>query len=208
PPDPARPDLLAPDPSGPDLAWPAAPLKLVVSGPVGAGKTTFVQTLSQTPVVATEAQASEDIGKTNTTVAFDFGTLHLAGQELHLYGTPGQDRFSFMWEVLCEGALGLVLLVAGDRPQDFAHARTILDFITTRIAVPFLVGVTRQDQPRVWDPADVALYFGLPVAQVMGLNATDPQQAREVLARLLELTLSPEGLLPAGAGAPAVERTF
>lgn len=174
---------------------PQAPLKLVVSGPVGAGKTTFVQTLSQTPVVATEAEASEDIGKTNTTVAFDFGTLHLDGQELHLYGTPGQDRFSFMWEVLCEGALGLVLLVAGDRPQDFAHARGILDFITSRIPVPFLVGVTRQDQDRVWDPADVALYFGLPQEQVVGLNATDPAQAREVLAHLLELTLSPQPAL-------------
>ena len=89
------------------------PMKLVISGPVGAGKTTFVQTLSETEVVATEAEASEDIGKKYTTVAFDFGTLNLDGQELLLYGTPGQDRFDFMWDVLCEGALGLTLLVAG-----------------------------------------------------------------------------------------------
>ena len=154
----------------------------------------LVQTLSQTPVVATEAQASEDIGKANTTVAFDFGTLRLDGQELHLYGTPGQDRFSFMWEVLCEGALGLLLLVAGDRPQDFAHARNILDFITSRVPVPFLVGVTRQDLPRVWAPADVALYFGLPETQVVGLNATDPQGARLLLARLLERQLAAPAL--------------
>lgn len=173
------------------MTAPHAPLKLVVSGPVGAGKTTFVQTLSQTPVVATEAEASEDIGKANTTVAFDFGTLHLGGQELHLYGTPGQDRFSFMWEVLCEGALGLVLLVAGDRPQDFLHARNILEFITSRVPVPFLVGVTRQDQPRVWQPADVALYFDLPEPQVVGLNATDSGDAQALLAHLLELTLQP-----------------
>ncbi|WP_139806755.1 GTP-binding protein [Deinococcus hopiensis] len=177
-----------------------APLKLVVSGPVGAGKTTFVQTLSQTPVVATEAEASEDIGKRNTTVAFDFGTLNLGGHELHLYGTPGQDRFSFMWEVLCEGALGLVLLVAGDRPQDFLAARNILEFITSRIPVPFLVGVTHQDQPRVWQPEDVALYFGLPEHQAVGINATDLQQSQLLLTRLLELTLaSPSVLNPAAA---------
>ncbi|ADV65977.1 GTP-binding protein [Deinococcus maricopensis] len=166
------------------------PLKLVVSGPVGAGKTTFVQTLSETAVVATEAEASEDIGKVHTTVAMDFGTLTLEGQTLHLYGTPGQDRFDFMWDVLCEGALGLALLLAGDRPQDFAPARHILDHITSRYALPFVVGVTRQDQPRVWLPEGVALYFGVPSAQVLGINATDPDSARTLLIALLERTLA------------------
>ena len=88
------------------------PLKLVISGPVGAGKTAFVKSLSETEVVETDELASEDIGKTMTTVAFDFGTLNLDGQPIHLFGTPGQDRFDFMWDMLCEGALGLILLVA------------------------------------------------------------------------------------------------
>lgn len=168
-----------------------APLKLVVSGPVGAGKTTFVQSLSETPVIATEAEASEDIGKTHTTVAFDFGTLELAGYTIHLYGTPGQDRFDFMWEVLCEGALGLALLVSGEAPQDFLHARNILEFITSRIPVPFIVGVTHQDLPEVWSPADVAAYFDLPEEQVVGVNASDPNSARALLAQLLSLALEP-----------------
>ncbi len=169
-----------------------APLKLVISGPVGAGKTTFVQTLSETEVVSTEADATEDIGKATTTVAFDFGTLNIDGQELHLYGTPGQDRFDFMWDVLCEGALGLVLLVAGNKPQDFLHARHILEFITSRNPVPFVVGVTRQDLPDVWAPQDVAAYFDLPVGQVMGLQATQAVSARNVLIRLLESQLAKE----------------
>lgn len=165
------------------------PMKLVISGPVGAGKTTFVQALSETEVISTEADATEDIGKPTTTVAFDFGTLNLDGQELHLYGTPGQDRFDFMWDVLCEGALGLILLVAGNKPQDFLHARHILEFITSRNPVPFIVGVTRQDLPNVWNPADVAAYFDLPATQVMGLIATDPNNSRGILIRLLEENL-------------------
>ena len=89
------------------------PLKLVVSGPVGAGKTTFIQSLSEIPVVDTDEIATEDIGKEKTTVAMDFGMFTLDGIPMFMFGTPGQDRFDFMWEVLCEGALGLILLVSG-----------------------------------------------------------------------------------------------
>ncbi|NJK46351.1 MAG: ATP/GTP-binding protein [Pleurocapsa sp. SU_196_0] len=162
------------------------PLKLVVSGPVGAGKTTFIGSLSEIPVVNTDELASEDIGKDTTTVALDFGVLTLDDVPVHLFGTPGQDRFDFMWEILCEGALGLLVLVAGDRPQDFPHARRIMEFITSRIAVPFLVGVTRQDLPRVWDPEEVAGYFALEPHQVIGINATSPTSSLLAMVRLLE----------------------
>lgn len=165
------------------------PFKVVVAGPVGAGKTTFIRSLSETEAVDTDELASEDIGKETTTVALDFGTLTIDGIAIHLFGTPGQDRFDFMWEVLCEGALGLLLLVSGAHPQQFSQARGILEFITSRIPVPFLVGVTRQDLPRVWDPEEVADYFGLPVQQVVGLNATAQSESATLLAGLLELIL-------------------
>ena len=162
------------------------PLKLVISGPVGAGKTTFVQSLSEIPVVNTDELASEDIGKTMTTVALDFGMLTLDGIPVHLFGTPGQDRFDFMWEILCEGALGLLVLVAGNRPQDFPNARKIMEFITSRVPVPFLVGVTRQDLDKVWEPEDVANYFDLAPHQVIGVNATSPTSSLLAMVRLLE----------------------
>lgn len=163
------------------------PLKLVISGPVGAGKTTFISSLSEIPVVETDELASEDIGKERTTVALDFGLLTLDGVPIHLFGTPGQERFDFVWDILVEGALGLVLLVAGDSPRDFPKARHILEYLTSRHPVPFVVGVTRQDLPRVWAPEDVADYFGLPHEQVVGLNATSPTSSALALIRMLEL---------------------
>ncbi len=163
------------------------PLKIVISGPVGSGKTTFVQSLSEIPVVNTDENSTENIGKDNTTVALDFGLLTLDGIPIHVFGTPGQERFDFMWEILCEGALGFLMLVPGDRPQDFSHARRILEFITSRISIPFLVVVTRQDLPRVWNPKDVATYFKLNLGHVMGIDATNADSALDAVIRLLEL---------------------
>ncbi len=162
------------------------PLKLLVIGPVGAGKTTFIQSLSETPVVETDELASEDIGKERTTVALDFGTLSLDGVPINLWGTPGQERFNFMWDLLAEGALGMVLLVPGDNPRDFPKARMILEYVSSRHPVPFIVGVTRQDLPKVWNPEDVADYFELNQDQVVGINAHSTTSAVLTLIQLLE----------------------
>ncbi len=174
------------------------PLKIVVSGPVGSGKSTFIRTLSETEVVDTDALASEAIGKALTTVAMDYGTLRLDGQLLYLFGTPGQERFDFMWDVLTQGALGLVLLVRGDQPDDFPQARRQLDYLLSQQSVPYVVGVTRQDRPPVWGPGEVALYMGQPPERVVGLDATNPRSAVTPLLRLLELMLEADASTSTG----------
>lgn len=89
-------------------------LKIVFSGPMGAGKTQAIRSLSDIEVVTTEV-LNTDIGvnsKESTTVGMDYGELHLdGGAVIGLYGTPGQERFNFMWPVLVQGALGLVILI-------------------------------------------------------------------------------------------------
>ncbi|MDR2216082.1 MAG: ATP/GTP-binding protein [Nevskiaceae bacterium] len=163
------------------------PLKVVVSGPVGAGKSTFIRTLSQTEVVDTDERSSENIGKTHTTVALDFGQIDLGDYLIHLFGTPGQTRFDFMWDILSEGALGLLLLVACDRPGDFPHARRILEFVTSRQSVPFIVVSTRNDvAEKAWQPADIAAYFDLPLEQVIAINAENVDSAKRALIRLMQ----------------------
>lgn len=163
------------------------PIKLVVAGPVGAGKTTFIQLLSEIDVVETEEIATEAIGKKTTTVAMDFGSMTIEGQPIHLFGTPGQERFNFMWDVLCEGAHGLLFLVAGNKPEDFSHARRILEFITSQVPIPFLVGVTRLDLDRVWSPGDVADYLEIPSHLATAFNATDYDHCTEILYELFDI---------------------
>jgi len=163
------------------------PLKVIITGPVGAGKSTLIRTLSETEVVDTDAIATEDIGKATTTVALDHGTMHLDGHLVHLFGTPGQERFDFMWEILSKGALGILLMVRADRPDSFPKARNILDFIVSRAPVPHVVGVTHLDQPKVWKPEEISLFLGTPLERVVGFDPRKPEEAVRPIARLLEL---------------------
>ena len=92
--------------------------KIIFSGPVGAGKTTAIAAVSDIPPVTTETQPTDETKdlKATTTIAMDYGVLRLDGDErLHLYGTPGQSRFSFMRDILAEGAIGVILLVTNTR---------------------------------------------------------------------------------------------
>ena len=90
--------------------------KVLIAGPVGVGKTTATRSASDVPVLHTEARPSDAVRalKAGTTVAMDFGVLRLdAARLVHLYGTPGQRRFDFMWDILSSGGAGVVVLVDG-----------------------------------------------------------------------------------------------
>lgn len=124
--------------------------KLVFAGPVGSGKTTAIQSLSDIDVVSTEASASDETRelKNTTTVAMDYGLMRLSnGDQVRLYGTPGQKRFDFMWDILTEDALGLVLMIRGNAPDPVGDLRLYVkefrDFIDSTSLV---VGVTHTEE--------------------------------------------------------------
>jgi serine/threonine protein kinase len=123
--------------------------KLVFAGPVGAGKTTAVGTLSDIPIVDTNERASDMTRKrkAKTTVALDYGVMEFGENErLHLYGAPGQERFSFMWDLLQKGAIGLVLIVDNSRPTPFKDLEFYLDSFQGFIAkTKVCVGVSHMD---------------------------------------------------------------
>lgn len=164
-----------------------AEVKVVITGPVGSGKTTFVRNVSQTPVIETDEVSTVDIGKDTTTVALDFGTVRVGDVLIRLFGTPGQERFSFMWEDLMEGAVGFIFLVDSSDPDSFPRAKRMLQFYMSNYDTPFIIGATRQDLDRVWAPEDIAAYFGVPEWVVKGVVATDRESARELLMYLFEL---------------------
>ena len=124
-------------------------LKFIFTGTPGAGKTTAIAAISDFPPVSTDAFATDDLMdvKEHTTVAMDFGELTLeSGERIGLYGTPGQERFRHMWEILIKGGLGLIILVDSSRPNPLADLKIYLDnfrqFINQTGAV---IGITRAD---------------------------------------------------------------
>jgi len=127
----------------------AANYKIVFTGPVGAGKTTAIAALSDVPPITTDELATDmtQERKPTTTVALDYGLMKLADdQRIHLYGTPGQERFDFMWEILVEGGIGLVLLLDGSRPAPHKDMLFFLDAFRDFIAsTSVVIGVTRTD---------------------------------------------------------------
>ncbi len=138
-------------------------MNLVVTGTVGAGKTTFIRSVSEIEVVDTDRRATDEVAdmKQNTTVAMDFGTLQF-GEEmaLHIYGTPGQIRFDFMWEILIERAHAYILLIAAHRPSEFHHARRIMNFMNRKAQIPMIIGITHSDCEGAWTQEDIALALG------------------------------------------------
>jgi len=123
--------------------------KIIFTGPVGAGKTTAIQSMSDIPIISTNESASDMTKqrKSNTTVAMDYGQIKIGDKErIHLYGTPGQERFDFMWDILTKGALGLILLLDNSREnpqQDLKfYTQAFSSFINSGEMV---VGITRID---------------------------------------------------------------
>jgi small GTP-binding protein len=164
-------------------------VKIVVTGPFAAGKTTLIRTISEITVLSTEKGITDETRsrKTDTTVAMDFGRITIDRDlVLYLFGTPGQDRFDFMWEILGEGMLGYVLLVDADRPDSLDEATGILQAFRTMANVPFVValnraeGIDEDEERRVRDALDLE-----PHVPVVPCDATDRESVKAVLLALL-----------------------
>ena len=164
-------------------------VKVVVTGPCNAGKTTFIKSVSEITVLSTERQVSDTSaeGAGETTVAMDFGRITVSDDVvLYLFGTPGQSRFSFMWETLSEGMLGFVLMVDAMVPETFDDARSMIEFFTDMSDVPFVVAAYKISPDDTEQLHQVRSDLKLdPKVPLLPVDARDRDSVKAVLLGLL-----------------------
>lgn len=164
-------------------------VKMVVTGPFAAGKTEFISSVSEIDVVSTERRithAAEQIKET-TTVAMDFGRITVGHDlVLYLFGTPGQRRFDFMWEILSEGMLGFVVIIDSTKPETFREAKRILQTFESYASTPFVVAANKQDHEDAWGPDDLRIILRLQQdIKVLPCVALDKESVKNILLELL-----------------------
>lgn len=157
---------------------------------MSAGKSTFIHSVSEIDVVDTDAIATDETKdiKAKTTVAMDFGKLRFSPEfAMHLYGTPGQERFDFMWDLLIRKAHAYILLVAANQPQEFRSARRIMTFMNQRVQIPMMIGITHTDCDNAWGTDNIAIALGFSDSNSPPLQVVNPLDTSSVAQTLLTL---------------------
>ncbi len=165
--------------------------KLVVTGVFNAGKTTFVNTLSEIKPVntdkATRDRAEKKI-KPTTTIALDYGKVRITqSSTVHLFGTPGQDRFDFMRDILAEEMHGFIFLIDSTDRGSLSQATELLAAFKRRGQVPYLLAANKADRQGL-SGEEIRTALKLPVQQpIIPCVATDKASVRVVVERLIAL---------------------
>ncbi|WP_457643365.1 GTP-binding protein [Persephonella sp.] len=168
-------------------------VKILVLGPFSAGKTQFIKTLTDCPI-STEVgltASEEKKKKSHTTVAMDYGKITVGNKKVHLLGTPGQERFSFMLEVLGREYDGAVLLIDSTDRENIEQTARFIDFLIKKNR-PFVVGCNKQDLDGRLSPEEVAELIGIPQDRVVPLTAKDKDSCNRLINKILDMVCKEE----------------
>jgi len=153
--------------------------RILVTGPFNAGKSTVVRALSEKSI---------SIDRMGTTVAFDYGNVNMMGIEAEVFGTPGQERFEFIFKIFAREVSGVLLVVDSTRPEDLLRARQMLDLVGPRI--PYVVLANKSDLPGALAPGEIARRMDLPEdVPVIPTVATEDKGVRDALLILAEMII-------------------
>ncbi len=167
--------------------------KILVSGPFGSGKTTFIRYVSDEQFSGRDVPTTGELAqyKAMTTVGMDFGILHVDEElDVHLFGTPGQARFAFMWKVLSKGALGTIFLVDGASDRALKEAKTMLQTYKEMPDMKLVVGVSKQDLPEAKSLSAIADDLELGDTPMFAVDAREEKDARFLIMALLQEVLA------------------
>jgi len=153
--------------------------RILVTGPFNAGKSTVVKSLSDRAV---------SIDRMGTTVAFDYGNVNVTGIEAEIFGTPGQERFEFIFKIFAREVSGVLLVVDATHPDEFARARQMLELVGSRI--PYVILANKSDLAGALGPADIAQRMGLSDdVPIIPTVATEHKGVRDALLVLAEMII-------------------
>lgn len=164
--------------------------KILFTGTMGAGKTTAISAISEIPPLNTDVyNTDQSVCKPTTTVGLDYGEVTLeSGEKIRLYGTPGQKRFDFMWDILSKGALGLIMLIDNSRPDPLADLDMYLDGfaeLIARTACVVSVGKTEDFPYPDLDTFSARMQAKGVLSPVIATDVRDTQQVLQLLDLLL-----------------------
>ena len=165
-------------------------VKVVITGAYAAGKTNFIRSISDIDPVTTEYEvtgAEERALKKETTVALDFGKIAVSDEVvLFLFGTPGQERFDFMWDVLTEGCMGYIVMVDSCRPAHLLETQRLMAHFAAITPAPFVVAAKKQDDPAALPLSYIRKRLQLPLEiPVLPCIATDRESVKSILMALI-----------------------
>lgn len=177
--------------------------KLVFTGTTGAGKTTAINAVSETPTIKTDVvNTDSSLNKALTTVGLDFGEITLAnGDRVRLFGTPGQMRFDFMWKILAKDAFGIIILIDNSSADPLADMDLYLTgFLQELQTIPCVVGVGRSERHPIPSLDDFSMMLAqrnltLPVIPVDVRRAQDVIMLIEILMAQAEADMMSQGVL-------------